>query len=269
MVSKHWLASLSITAAQLILAAPPQTDPAHAAPPPSSFRPDSSTPQTSAQKPANLVSPEMRGDIFMARKMFREAAEAYREGPQDNAILLNKTGIAYHQMLELDVAKKYYERSIKANPRYAEAVNNLGTIYYAKKSYRRAVNQYRKALRITPNSASIYSNLGTAYFARKEYKLATETWQQALALDPDVFENRSTRGVLLQEKSVEERAKFHYYMAKMYAKSGSNDRALLYIRKALEEGFKEKKKFEEEPEFAGLQDLPEFKQILATEPRVL
>ena len=274
MLSKRWLAIFSFTAAQLLLAAAPQTESAQKAPPqapPNNFRPDSPTGQTppAVQKPANLVTPEMRGDIFMARKMFREAAAAYHEGPQDNAILLNKTGIAYHQMLELDVAKKYYERSIKANPHYAEAINNLGTIYYAKKSYRRAVSQYRRALRITPNSASIYSNLGTAYFARKEYKLAAETWQQALALDPDVFENRSTRGVLLQEKSVEERAKFHYYMAKMYAKSGSNERALLYIRKALEEGFKEKKKFEEEPEFAGLRDLPEFKQILAMEPRVL
>jgi tetratricopeptide (TPR) repeat protein len=273
MVSKHWLAAITFTTAQWILAATPQTTASQTpvpqpSPAPSSFRPDSS-PAPAPTKPVTLVSPEMRGDIFMARKMYREAAEAYREAPQDNAVILNKTGIAYHQMLDLDTAKKYYERAVKVNAQYAEAVNNLGTIYYAKKSYRRAVNQYKKALRLTPNSASIYSNLGTGYFARKDYKLATEAWQQALVLDPDVFENRSTRGVLLQEKSVEERAKFHYYMAKMYAKSGSNDRALLYIRKALEEGFKEKKKFEEEPEFAALKDLPEFKELLAMEPRVL
>jgi len=46
---------------------------------------------------------------------------------------------------------------------------------------------------------------------------------------------------LLQEHSVEERAKFHFYLAKTYAKAGNTDRALAYMRKCLEEGFKEKK----------------------------
>jgi hypothetical protein len=55
----------------------------------------------------------------------------------------------------------------------------------------------------------------------------------------------------------------------MYAQAGTNDRALLYIRKALEEGFKDKKKFQEEPEFARLRDLPEFKELLAMDQRVL
>jgi len=211
----------------------------------------------------------MRGDIFMARKMYREAIEAYGEGPKDSSVLANKTGIAYHQLLNLDQARRLYERSIKLDPKYSEAVNNLGTVYYARKSYRRAVSQYNKALKLAPSSASIYSNLGTAQFARKKYDKAIEAYQQALALDPDVFERRSTQGVLLQERSVQERAKFHYYLAKTYAKAGVVDRALLYIRKALEEGFREREKFREEPEFAKLQDLDEFKQLLALEPRVL
>ena len=39
-------------------------------------------------------------------------------------------------------------------------------------------------------------------------------------LDPEVFENRSTQGVLLQERSVAERGKFHYYLAHTYAQAG-------------------------------------------------
>ena len=69
--------------------------------------------------------------------------------------------------------------------------------------------------------------------------------------------------------NIEERAKFHYYLAKMYAKSGRNDMAMQYVRKALEEGFKDKKKLEEDPEFQALRDLPEFKDLLTAEPRVL
>jgi len=74
---------------------------------------------------------------------------------------------------------------------------------------------------------------------------------------------------LLQEHSVEERAKFHFYLAKTYAKAGNTDRALAYMRKCLEEGFKEKNKFTEDAEFAKMQELPEFKELLALEPRVL
>ena len=102
-----------------------------------------------------------------------------------------------------------------------------------------------------------------------EVKSARDYWQEALTLDPEVFEHRSTQGVLLQERSVEERAKFHYYLAKTYAKAGMNDRAILYVRKAIEEGFKERDKFVKDPEFAALQENMEFKEILAMEHKTL
>src|ERR1044071_336791 len=134
------------------------------------------------------LDPERRADILMARKMYREAVEVYKEAPLDSAIIWNKIGIAYHQMLQLDTARRNYEKAIKLNPHYSEAINNLGTVYYAHKNYRKAISLYKRALKISPNSASVYSNLGTAYFARKKYKEAAETYQKALELDKDVFE---------------------------------------------------------------------------------
>jgi len=232
------------------------------------FRPPAPDKTAAPDAPRNLT-PEVRGDIFIARKMYREAIETYLTGPKDSPVLANKTGIAYHQLLDLTDAKKNYERAIKLNGSYAEAINNLGTVFYAQKSYRRAISQYKKALLITPESASILSNLGTAYFARKNYTDAFAMYQHALQIDPQVFERRSSQGVLLQERSVEERAKFHYYMAKTYAKAGMTELALTYIRKALEEGFKERDKFTKDPEFATLKDNPEFKLLLATEQKVL
>ena len=231
----------------------------------------SDRPAAAAAIPGSLtpLSPEKRADILMARKMYREAAETYKEGPLDSAVIQNKIGIAYHQMLQPDIARRYYEHAMKIDPKYPEAINNLGTIYYSKKSYRRAIKLYHRALKLAPESASIYSNLGTGYFARKSYKQAAEAYQKALSLDPDVFEHRSSWGVMLQERSVEERAKFHYYLAKTYAKAGMNDRALLYIRKALEEGFTERKKLMEDPEFVSIRKLPEFQELIAMEPRVL
>jgi tetratricopeptide (TPR) repeat protein len=229
--------------------------------------PHDQAPQASAAKE---LTPEMRGDIQMARKMYREAIETYKGAPANSAVIVNKTGIAYQQLQELAMAKKYYERAVKIDPRYAEAINNLGTIYYERKSYRRAVSQYKKALSLMPpNAASILSNLATAYFARKDYKLASEAFEKALELDPNVFEQRSTSGVLAQDRNVEERAKYHYYLARTYAKAGKTELALDYIRKALEEGFKEREKFTKEPEFAALQEDLDFQKLMSTEPKIL
>jgi tetratricopeptide (TPR) repeat protein len=229
------------------------------------------TPPTGNPAPSTSspLTPEVRGDIMMARKMYRDALDYYKTGAETSAVLANKTGIAYHQLQDLVNARKYYEKAIKLNRGYAEAINNLGTVFYARKSYRRAIEQYKKALRLSPDSASIWSNLGTAYFARKNYDEMTKAYRQALALDAEVFERRSTQGTLLQDQTVEERAKFHYYLAKTYAEAGAKDFALLNIRKALEEGFKDRDKFLKEPEFAFLQDDAEFKELIATEQRVL
>src|SRR5258706_14107073 len=104
---------------------------------------------------SSTLTAEQRGDILMARKMYREAIEVFAEGNMKDAVLRNKTGIAYHQLLLLDKAQKCYEQAIKLGPNYHEAVNNLGTIFYAKKSYRRAISQYRRALKIAPDQASV------------------------------------------------------------------------------------------------------------------
>jgi tetratricopeptide (TPR) repeat protein len=218
------------------------------------------------------ISPELRGDIFMAKKQYREALDAFHEGSSKDPVLWNKMGIAYHQMQQLDSALKSYQQAVKLKKDYLEAINNIGTVYYARKNFRRSITYYQRAIKIAPEqgrSASIYSNLGTAYFARKQYKDASEAFQTALALDPEVFEHRGSYGIMLEERNVEERAKYHYYVAKLYAKNGRNDLALQYLRKALEEGLKERKQLEKDPEFASLRDLQEFKDLLALEPRVL
>src|SRR5580700_4584774 len=101
MVSRLLFLAVSFGVAMGIPAANGQsaTQPAQATPQPTSqqSRPldglmaESRTGQPPAvqPKPANLVTPEMRGDIFMAEKKYGEAVEAYKEGPHDSAILLN------------------------------------------------------------------------------------------------------------------------------------------------------------------------------------
>jgi tetratricopeptide (TPR) repeat protein len=174
--------------------------------------------------------------------------------------------------MQLDNARKSYEQALRQKKDYVEAMNNLGTVYYARKSYRRAISWYQRALKLAPNevkSSSIYMNLGTALFARKKYEDAAKAYQTAMQLDPEVFERHGNFGVMLEERTVEERAKYHFFLAKLYAKDGRSELAIQYLRKSIEEGLKDKAKMLADPEFAGLKDIPEFQLLLTLEPRVL
>ncbi len=217
---------------------------------------------------ATELSLERRADIYMARKMYREAGDAYKEAIRlepGSAKLVNKLGISYHQLLLLPHARRQYERSWKLDRSYSQALNNLGTVHHAQGNYRRAIRTYKKALEISPYSASIYSNLGTSYFARRKFKDATQSYLRALELDPNVFETRGTFGTLLQERSVANRAKYYYFMAKAYAGVEMWDRAILYLRKSLEEGFGSLRKVAKDEAFAGMYELPEFQRLIFPE----
>lgn len=229
-------------------------------------------PVVTAPAPPLLAEREMlerRGDVQMARKNYREAAGLYLQAIKldpRNSVLYNKAGISFHQQLQLGTAKKFYERAVKLNKKYAEAINNLGTVHYSLKKHRAAIRHYQKALELNPRSASIYSNLGTAYFARKKYEDAFKAYAMALQLDPEVFEHRNTYGVLLQERSVEDRARFHFFLAKTYAAAGMFDKAVQYLRKAMEEGFQEQNKIPEDPAFAELIKTEAYAQLMANPP---
>ncbi|MBV9266185.1 MAG: tetratricopeptide repeat protein [Acidobacteriaceae bacterium] len=214
------------------------------------------------------LSWEQRGDIYMARKMYRDAIDAYRRAPA-TPVMLNKIGIAFQQMSRMDLAKKYYEQALRLDHEYAEAINNLGTVYYAERSYKKAIVYYKRSLKYSGPTACMYANLGAAYFGRHDYKRASDNYEKAFNLDPDVLDRRDLFGTRIQEHTSTDLAAFHFYLAKTYARRGANDRALTYLRKALEEGLKDRKKLPEVPEFQVLKQEPRFQELLAENPRPL
>jgi tetratricopeptide (TPR) repeat protein len=215
------------------------------------------------------LTPEQRGDLYMARKMYREAIDTYRAAAGNSPVIWDKIGVAWHQLGDLRAAKKAYEHSIKLDKKYADAINNVGTVFYAEKKYRSAISRYKRAIELAPDSASMWSNLGTAWYARGKYDLMSEAYTKALQLDPEVFEKNNTLGTRMMDRGVADKARYHFEMARLYASTGKNELALQYLRKALEEGFKEKEKVQQAREFTNLRETQEFKDLMALEPRVL
>lgn len=215
--------------------------------------------------PDSELTLEKRADIYMARKMYREAQETYGEALANepgSARLHNKLGIACHQQTNFGCARRNYERAFKLDRKYSQAVNNLGTVYHAEGRHKKASQTYRKALKVAPYSASIYSNLGTSLFARGKFKDASKAYLTALQLDPLVFEHRGTNGTLLQERSVADRGRYYFFMAKAHAQVELYDKALLYIRKALEEGYVRRGKIASEKAFEPMLEMPEFQRVV-------
>ena len=220
----------------------------------------------------NELTPEQMGDLYMARKQYVEASQTFKrlcDRNPTNAVYLNKLGIALHQQEALTLAMKYYERALKANPKYADAENNIGTIWYQRKRYGKAIKAYEKAIKINDDMAVLYSNLGYAYFGNKKYEESLAAFRIALQKDPQFFEHNSARsGSLLQDRSVTDRGRFYYLLAKSFAESGNIDRAVLYLRKAKDEGYAtliaDLKK--DKAAFAAELKLPEVQNLINPQP---
>ncbi len=214
---------------------------------------------------------EIRADSLRNQKAYADSLDYYRAAikKQPSSALYNKTGIAQLQMMRYDEARKSFQQAVKLDKKNAEARNNLGVIYYIGQSYRKAAKEYKKAIALKPTSASFYSNLGTAEFSRKEYEKASEAYLKALEIDPDVFERRSNAGVQMHMASPEDRAGYHYTIAKMFASRGDADRCLLYLRKAMEEGYPEIGKVYKEDVFVGVRKDPRFTALMEQKPLAL
>jgi len=102
----------------------------------------------------------------------------------------------------------------------------------------KAIKAYEKAIKMRDDMPVLYSNLGYAYFGDKRYEESIAAFRIALSKDPQFFEHNSSRnGSLLQDRSVSDRGRFYFLLAKSFAESGNQERAILYLRKAKDEGF--------------------------------
>jgi tetratricopeptide (TPR) repeat protein len=221
---------------------------------------------------ASAAELEKQGDDLRAEKQYMDAVDYYHAAltkDPNNAAVCNKLGIAELMLQRFKEAGRDFQRAIKANRSFAEAYNNLGVIDYERRKYGPSIKQYKKALAIEPDSASFYSNLGAAYFARKEFEHATEAYAKAVQLDPAIFERTSHTGISAQMASPEDRAHYDFVLAKLYAKMGDRDHSLQFLRKSMEEGYKDVKEVYTDPEFAELRKDARFAELMKEKPVVI
>ncbi|HEX5413983.1 MAG TPA: tetratricopeptide repeat protein [Terriglobia bacterium] len=230
--------------------------------------------QPTSEKGLKLTEEEW-GDLYMTRKAYDAAIDHYsvainshKDLPQDKpelALLYNKIGICFQQKLDYGKARKAYDDAIRMDKTLAQAWNNLGTTYYLDNHAKRSIKYYRRAIKLKPEGASYHLNLGTAYFARKKYQDASKEYRMAIQLDPGVL----TRGMEGAGTAVETRhvdAKYYFYLAKIFASMGNSLEAVRYLEHAMEEGFTDRKRILDDPDFQKISKNPAFVTLMKNPP---
>ncbi len=230
---------------------------------------------TQSENPSATVTPtlslEQRADLFMARKEFADAIEFYQRALKQpglldpaQATLWNKLGIAYEQRLSYNGARRAYKMAIRRRKDFAEPWNNLASTYFFQNKFAKSVKYYQHAIRLSPNSASFHMNLGSSYYRIKKFKEAVDEYYAALVLDPDILAEHSSQGTVLETRVAD--ADYFFYLAKSFAKLGRIEEAVHYLRRAFEDGFKDRKRLDEDPDFQKISQSPAYVELMKNLP---
>jgi tetratricopeptide (TPR) repeat protein len=209
-----------------------------------------------------VVTLEERADIYMARKSYLSAIDYYNQALRQegsNAGLWNKLGIAYQLEMNFGAARKAYKEAARRKTDFAEPWNNLGTTYFMENKFKKSVKYYRQALKRSPASASFHMNLGASYSRMKKFPRAFEEYQEALRLDPNVLKEHSATATVVQARGAD--VEFYYYLAKAFAQRAQPEEAVRYLRRALEDGFKDFKRLDGDPDFQKLSHYPAYVEL--------
>jgi tetratricopeptide (TPR) repeat protein len=211
---------------------------------------------------------EAISDDLRADKMFADAQDYLKAAlaKEKNARLYNKMGMVELKLNHLNESRKSFEKAAKLEPQNADALNNLGVIYYKTYNIKKSIKYYKLALTYREDGANIHSNLGTAYFDHKEYAKAHAEYRRALEIDPDFFDHQSSMGISAHVVSQENRAHYNYVIARSFAAQGDTERCLLYLRKAMEEGYKKINDVNNDPEFAQVRKDERFVSLMNNKP---
>lgn len=229
------------------------------------------SPQAAATSPTALAQvhdadadaprTEFQGDLFRDRGRYVAAIRAYEGAEPKTASLYNKLGIAYEHMRMNDPAREAFRKALQLNPSLPEVYNNLGTLAHSQGDRKKAEKFYQRSIKLNPASADAQKNLGTLYYAWGKYRKGEEAYRRARELDSTILA-RTSRASIDAPSDPKSIATLHYHLARTYALAGSDQIAIEYLRRAISEGFKDRRLLLTDQEFAGLWNEPAFRSLV-------
>lgn len=207
----------------------------------------------------------IRADVFVARKLFDDAVIEYRKSiaiDRYNASVVNRLGVAYHNLRKLRDAEQQYREVLRLRPNHLDAMNNLAVVDYLREDFDSALSRYKKALKLQPVSATILRNMGACLFSLQRWDEGMQAYQQALQINPALFDPQPGGVGASIQMSQQNSARLNFYLAKIFALRGETDVAISYLLKAAESGFDDAKMIREEQAFKPFVSDERFGRVL-------
>ncbi|KAA6461240.1 tetratricopeptide repeat protein [Acidobacteria bacterium AB60] len=217
-----------------------------------------------ADRVRQVEAAELKGDLARIHEQYGSAIYHYRaalKADPKNARLENKLGIAYLQSNDHGAARKAFTRSVKLDPHFVNALNNLGAVDVLDKKYNAAVRYLKQALALEETNASAHLNIAEAWAGLNQMDRAMTEYARALELNADILSS-SPDGIAVHVRTPEQRARVSFLLAKAYAKRGNLEGALEYLRRAKEDHYAELAKVYQDEVFAGLWGDPRLEKIV-------
>lgn len=219
-----------------------------------------------SMKTATVADLEKAGDEARAQKDYPLAMRYYRTAINKdgkNAAVYNKLGLVELQLGDLNSARSDFQRAARYDTKWGVPLNNLGTIDLQEKKTGSAVRYFKKAIALDETNATFHVNLGSAWLGQSKVDRAIVEFTRALEIDPEVLNRNSRIGTQVQNSTMEDRAKFQYLMARVFASRGDIDQCLQCLRKAKENGYRDLVHVYKDEQFARLWQDQRLAEIVA------
>lgn len=106
-------------------------------------------------------------------------------------------GKAYHELFQMDQAKKYLEKHLELSPEDLESRILQASALAYNKEFRRAIERYRLLQKMHPENAEVLKGLAQALGWNKEYEAAIFLYRSVLKIDPKDYQASLEIAILL------------------------------------------------------------------------
>ncbi len=168
---------------------------------------------------------------------YPEAALPYLEQKlvrtPDNPRVLLLVGQIHLRAGRLDRAEQSMDNALRVNPKFAEAMAELGGVSEARGDWPKALQKYEQALALKPDLLDTLLNAAVAAEHLGDTKRSEEFLRQALKVNPDSADAANRLGLLCakQDRTDEARTYFEQAIAKKRDFSGAiNNLGVLYLK---------------------------------------
>jgi len=104
-----------------------------------------------------------------------------------NAKAWHNLGSFFERRGKLDLALKYFNRSIEKDPSLSRAWQSTGIVHLRKNEYNKAGSYFKKALELDDNDVQSWYHLGRTYFEEESYVESMQSAKTALDIDNSFY----------------------------------------------------------------------------------